>query len=164
MKPLAIDLYCGLGGWAEGFLAEGYACYDWTCHIQRVCLKIGFGKRSIRREIVGYGQHRGRGLDTGSSCAEKGFLQRWRIGLYTNSLSAPFPLESRCFIGATIPVASVPTICSSGLNKTICETCEPKGAGDIVQGIKAASETQTQSFLTHKSLQCWRKLNLAEVQ
>ena len=23
-KPLAIDLYCGLGGWAEGFLAEGY--------------------------------------------------------------------------------------------------------------------------------------------
>jgi hypothetical protein len=24
VKPLAIDLYCGLGGWAEGFLAEGY--------------------------------------------------------------------------------------------------------------------------------------------
>ena len=24
MKPLAIDLYCGLGGWADGFLAEGY--------------------------------------------------------------------------------------------------------------------------------------------
>lgn len=24
MKPLAIDLYCGLGGWAEGFLAEGF--------------------------------------------------------------------------------------------------------------------------------------------
>lgn len=23
-KPLAIDLYCGLGGWAEGFLSEGY--------------------------------------------------------------------------------------------------------------------------------------------
>jgi hypothetical protein len=23
-KPLAIDLYCGLGGWAEGLLAEGY--------------------------------------------------------------------------------------------------------------------------------------------
>lgn len=25
MKPLAIDLFCGLGGWAEGFLAERYA-------------------------------------------------------------------------------------------------------------------------------------------
>jgi hypothetical protein len=24
MRPLAIDLYCGLGGWAEGLLAEGY--------------------------------------------------------------------------------------------------------------------------------------------
>jgi hypothetical protein len=24
LKPLCIDLYCGLGGWAEGFLAEGY--------------------------------------------------------------------------------------------------------------------------------------------
>jgi hypothetical protein len=24
VKPLAIDLYCGLGGWAEGFLLEGY--------------------------------------------------------------------------------------------------------------------------------------------
>ena len=23
-KPLSIDLYCGLGGWAEGFLAEGW--------------------------------------------------------------------------------------------------------------------------------------------
>jgi hypothetical protein len=24
LKPLAVDLYCGLGGWAEGFLAEGF--------------------------------------------------------------------------------------------------------------------------------------------
>jgi hypothetical protein len=24
MKPLAIDLFCGLGGWAEGLLAEGF--------------------------------------------------------------------------------------------------------------------------------------------
>lgn len=22
-RPLVIDLYCGLGGWPEGFLAEG---------------------------------------------------------------------------------------------------------------------------------------------
>ena len=24
MKPFAVDLYCGLGGWTEGLLAEGY--------------------------------------------------------------------------------------------------------------------------------------------
>ena len=24
MPPLAIDLFCGLGGWTEGLLAEGY--------------------------------------------------------------------------------------------------------------------------------------------
>jgi C-5 cytosine-specific DNA methylase len=24
MKPLCIDLFCGLGGWADGFLAEGW--------------------------------------------------------------------------------------------------------------------------------------------
>ena len=24
MQPLAIDLYCGLGGWTESLLAEGY--------------------------------------------------------------------------------------------------------------------------------------------
>lgn len=25
-SPLCIDLFCGLGGWTEGFLAEDYRC------------------------------------------------------------------------------------------------------------------------------------------
>jgi hypothetical protein len=40
MKPLAIDLFCGLGGWTEGLLAEGYDV-------------LGF---DIERHV--YGEHR----------------------------------------------------------------------------------------------------------
>jgi C-5 cytosine-specific DNA methylase len=40
MKPLAIDLFCGLGGWAEGLLTEGWQV-------------IGF---DIERHV--YGEHR----------------------------------------------------------------------------------------------------------
>lgn len=32
MKPLAIDLFCGLGGWAEGLLAEGWRVVGFDNH------------------------------------------------------------------------------------------------------------------------------------
>ena len=34
MKPIVYDLFCGLGGWSEGFLAEGYECigFDIEAH------------------------------------------------------------------------------------------------------------------------------------
>lgn len=34
MMPLAIDLFCGLGGWTEGLMAEGYECvgFDIEAH------------------------------------------------------------------------------------------------------------------------------------
>ena len=32
MKPLAIDLFCGLGGWTEGLLSEGYFVVGFDNH------------------------------------------------------------------------------------------------------------------------------------
>jgi hypothetical protein len=32
IKPLAIDLFCGLGGWTEGLLAEGYEVIGFDIH------------------------------------------------------------------------------------------------------------------------------------
>ena len=53
-KPIAIDLFCGLGGWAEGFLSEGYQVFgfdierhDWSAFQDTSGLKQGgdwFGK------------------------------------------------------------------------------------------------------------------------
>lgn len=33
-QPLAIDLFCGLGGWSHGLIAEGWRCigYDIEAH------------------------------------------------------------------------------------------------------------------------------------
>lgn len=33
MRPICIDLYCGLGGWSEGFLAEGYTCIGFDIEV-----------------------------------------------------------------------------------------------------------------------------------
>jgi hypothetical protein len=45
-KPLAIDLFCGLGGWTDGLLAEGWRCigYDIEAH--------EYGEMRYRGELV----------------------------------------------------------------------------------------------------------------
>ena len=42
MKPLVIDLFCGLGGWAEGFLAEGWRVVGFD--IIDMSAEFGFSK------------------------------------------------------------------------------------------------------------------------
>lgn len=39
-KPLVIDLFCGLGGWSEEFIAEGYRAvgFDVERHDYGFCL------------------------------------------------------------------------------------------------------------------------------
>ena len=46
MKPLAIDLYCGLGGWAEGFLSEGWDVIGFD--IERHC----YGDQKYPAQLV----------------------------------------------------------------------------------------------------------------
>ena len=48
MKPLAIDLFCGLGGWTEGLLAEGYEVigFDIEAH------DYGDGKRYPAKLVI----------------------------------------------------------------------------------------------------------------
>ena len=41
--PFVIDLYCGLGGWTEGFLAEGFTVYGFDIE------RTSTATRSIRR-------------------------------------------------------------------------------------------------------------------
>ncbi len=48
MKPVAVDLFCGLGGWTEGLLAEGYRVigYDIEAH------DYGDGKRYPAKLVI----------------------------------------------------------------------------------------------------------------
>ena len=46
MKPLVVDLYCGLGGWAEGFLAEGWDVIGFD--IERHC----YGNQKYPAQLV----------------------------------------------------------------------------------------------------------------
>jgi hypothetical protein len=36
--PIVYDLYCGLGGWTEGFLSEGYRCigFDYAQSLEQI--------------------------------------------------------------------------------------------------------------------------------
>ena len=50
MQPLAIDLYCGLGGWTEGLLAEGYR--------QKAALNTNSKPTSAMTDSPRYGEYK----------------------------------------------------------------------------------------------------------
>jgi site-specific DNA-cytosine methylase len=89
MKPLAIDLYCGLGGWTEGLLAEGYRVVGFDIEDHR------YGEHRYPGELVLWGvrelhgaMFRKAALIVGSSpCQEFS----WRAMPWKAAKSAPPP-------------------------------------------------------------------------
>ena len=75
-KPLAIDLFCGLGGWTEGLLAEGYDVvgFDIERHVygeHRYPAQHGVTIRAITRYLVAYEMAKGMVMDPAS--------YRWKV-------------------------------------------------------------------------------------
>ena len=56
MKPLCIDLFCGLGGWAEGFLAEGWRVVGFDIERHRYPSRA-LSSSSIKAAGINFARH-----------------------------------------------------------------------------------------------------------
>ena len=79
-KPICIDLFCGLGGWSEGFLAEGYECrgYDIEAHRypKRILPESTHIKNPGANIVLGAKRVRGAG-NSGSGSFNEANSQLW---------------------------------------------------------------------------------------
>ena len=167
-KPLAIDLYAGLGGWAEGLLAEGlrligegYLCYDLIWHTKRVRSRIGSGKRLINLAIAGFGRRVDSHLDMADLLSRKVKALLARTGFLTNLKSGKFPLAYASCTAAITRHALTLLTYFSALMPTMGRTCERRGVGDTWLGTKTASAIQTQFSLMLKSPRCFSTFQMA---
>jgi hypothetical protein len=61
MKPLAIDIYCGLGGWTEGLLAEGYRVVGFDIERHRYMKRVDTQSESVKRPGLNWSDRSKRG-------------------------------------------------------------------------------------------------------
>lgn len=152
---LAIDLFCGLGGWTEGFLAEGYMCYVWICHTKRPLSQKDSSDTLTKLLNAGYGPGASRASATVSSLSQKANLRRWRIEFRMRSLSVLFPMVCKFCTGATFRIASDQSIYSLALSPTICTIRSPRDDGNIRLAIRAVALIQTLCLPMSRSLRLW---------
>lgn len=150
-KPLAIDLCCGLGGWAEGLMAEGlsvegYLCYVSIWHIKRVQSLNGFGKRSINPVNAGFGLRQSKNPGTGGLLSRRVSLPSVHIGSPMNLKLSQSRMECRCFTNAIIRHACDRNISSPERKPITFRICMTRGDGGTLHEIKAASVIRIQSY------------------
>lgn len=158
-RPLAIDLYCGLGGWSSGLLAEGlmphgYLWYDSIWHTKRARSPNGSGKKLTSRLAVGRGQPRSRLSVTEDSSSKRAPRRSGHIAWHTRWSSDRFRRGCKFCIVATIRPASIQITSFSVLRPTIFATCRRRDGGNISPGIKAANAIQTRSSRTLRLRPC----------
>ena len=60
-RPLAVDLFCGLGGWTEGLLAEGYRVVGFDIERHRYPKLVSHGSESVKRPGLNWSDQSKRG-------------------------------------------------------------------------------------------------------
>lgn len=162
MKPLAIDLYCGLGGWAEGFLAEGYAWYDWICRIQHAPSPKDSGRRSGKpRTVAGYGQHQDTLLVTACLLLRKAIHLRVLIASRGGLRTARFLRGYLSYTNATTSDASGLTTFSLARKPTTCGIAARRVAGSASHAINTENATLIPSSQMPKLPRCSKNSRMA---
>lgn len=159
-RPLAIDLFCGLGGWTSGLLAEGlalqgYPWYDWICHTKRARLLIDSGRKFAKVVPAGNGRRPHAPSATACSWSARENRRRAPIESRGNYHAAQSRTGCRSCTNATTQNACDPLTCSWGRRPTTCATVAQSIDGNTSHATSVARTIPTPFFPTPKSNQCW---------
>lgn len=110
MKPLAIDLFCGLGGWTEGLLAEGWDVVGFDIERHRYPKIANAGSGAIKRPGMSWSGSDKPGYKAEAFNATKGlvFSDEWEEYPAQLVIQDVLTLHGSQFRNADLIVASPP--------------------------------------------------------